>query len=91
MEWDQFVAWQEYAYLEPFGEGRADLRSGIVASVIANVNRDPKKGRAFKPEDFMPKFGEGRRGGGSGQRKPMTAEEWQRTKGMARSIWGGKS
>ena len=30
------------------------MRSGIVASVIANVNRDPKKGKAFKPSDFMP-------------------------------------
>ena len=41
----------------PPGEVRADLRSGIVASVIATVNRDPKRRpRAFAPGDFMPKF-----------------------------------
>lgn len=33
----------------------AFYRSGIVASVIANCHRDPKKRKkAFKPEDFMP-------------------------------------
>mgnify|MGYP000940748974 FL=1 len=46
--------WMAYYNIEPFGEERADLRSGIVASTIANVNRDPKKGQPFKPTDFMP-------------------------------------
>lgn len=54
----QLAEWMAYAKLEPFGEERADLRAGIIASVIANVNRDPKKQRPFKPEDFMPKFGQ---------------------------------
>ena len=44
-----------YEHIEPFGETRADLRTGIVASILANVNR--KKGaRASKPKDFMPEF-----------------------------------
>lgn len=44
-----------YAQVEPFGETAAFWRAGMVASVLANVNR-PKKGqKAFKPEDFMPK------------------------------------
>lgn len=42
-----------YYSLEPFGEERADLRMAIVASLIANANRDPKH-EAYKPEDFMP-------------------------------------
>jgi hypothetical protein len=43
--------------LEPWGEERADLRSGIVASVIANVHRNPKKQRKpCQPVDFMPDF-----------------------------------
>ena len=29
---------------------------GIMASVIANTQRDPKKSRPFKPRDFMPDF-----------------------------------
>lgn len=34
-------------------EELAFLRAGIVASVIANVNRDPKH-EPFTPQDFMP-------------------------------------
>lgn len=43
-----------YEQLEPFGEYRDDLRAGIVASTIANVNSK----RRYKPDDFMPQFGE---------------------------------
>jgi hypothetical protein len=59
MSWEQMVAWQEYHQLEPFGAERADLGFGIVASVMANVHRDPKRRpRPFSPSDFMPKFSE---------------------------------
>jgi len=43
--------------VEPFGEDRADFRSAIVASTVANAFRDPKKRKPYKPDDFMPKFG----------------------------------
>jgi len=42
-----------YAQLEPFGERQADWRAGMLASVLANLHRR-KRGRRFKPEDFMP-------------------------------------
>ena len=29
-------------------------RLSVLCSLIANCNRDPKKGRAFKPSDFNP-------------------------------------
>ena len=45
--------WIAYDRVDPWDEARADLRAGIVAATIANVNRS-KKTRAFKPEDFMP-------------------------------------
>jgi hypothetical protein len=48
--------WMAYASLEPFGEGRADLRMGILAALTANVNRDPDKCEPFKAEDLMPDF-----------------------------------
>lgn len=48
--------WMAYYDLEPFGEERADLRAGIIASVTANANRDAKKGKAYRPQDFMPDF-----------------------------------
>lgn len=49
--------WAKYAAIEPFGEDRADLRMGILASVIANASRDPdKRPKPFEPKDFMPDF-----------------------------------
>ena len=51
------MAWAAYAELEPFGEERADLRAGIMASVYANVHRDSKRSKAYSPSDFTPKFG----------------------------------
>lgn len=49
-----FYEWMAYAELEPFGEERADLRSAIVATVMANAWAG--KGKKYKPADFMPKF-----------------------------------
>lgn len=42
--------------LDPMGGEREDLRSGIIAATIANVNRG-KDSSPFEPSDFMPKFG----------------------------------
>ncbi len=41
--------------LDPWGGKRDDLRSGILASVIANSNRG-KNTKAFTPQDFVPDF-----------------------------------
>lgn len=50
----QEVAIWESAYIaEPWGEARADLLSGIVASTIANANRSQDT-QAFTASDFMP-------------------------------------
>ena len=48
----ELTEWGIFYGLEPFGEERADLRSGVVASTIANVNRE-KKQKPYKPEDFL--------------------------------------
>lgn len=49
--------WATFYELEPFGEVRADLRSALVANVIANANRNPDKQREpFTLDDFMLKF-----------------------------------
>lgn len=53
----QFAEWMAYSLLEPWGEGRDDLRAGIVASTVANANRG-KNAKPFKPQDFMPEFEE---------------------------------
>jgi hypothetical protein len=46
-----------YYSLDPWGEERADLRSGIVAATMVNLQRDPRKGKPVSPDAFMPKFG----------------------------------
>lgn len=39
----------------PIGPIRDDIRAGIIASIIANVNRDTKKKvKPFSPLDFVP-------------------------------------
>ena len=50
---DEITEWMAFYQIEPFGEMRADLRSGVIASTFANANR-AKHARPFKPEDFMP-------------------------------------
>ena len=52
----ELTEWRAYCLREPFGEERADLRAGIVASTTANVFR--KSGtQPYKAQDLMPKFG----------------------------------
>jgi protein required for attachment to host cells len=46
-----------YDEVEPWGEWRADVRAGIIASTLANIHR--KSGaKAYTAADFMPKFGQ---------------------------------
>lgn len=54
MSAEMFAEWAAYAEIEPWGEERADLRAGIVSSVIANTHRG--KGQPLTPKDFMPTF-----------------------------------
>lgn len=64
--------WQAYYGLEPFGEDRADLRAGIVASTVANVSR--KSGtKPYKAQDFMPRF-------------DKTRQEWREQLELVKSI-----
>lgn len=53
----EFAEWLAYYALEPWGEERADLRAGIIASTVANGSRDAKKRpRPFRATEFMPQF-----------------------------------
>lgn len=47
--------WMAYFSLEPWGTEVEDWRAGLVASTVANVNRDEKKRKKpFEPKDFIP-------------------------------------
>lgn len=50
---DELTEWMAFYQLEPFGDFRADMRSGIVAATIANANRS-SDADPFRPDDFMP-------------------------------------
>jgi hypothetical protein len=47
----EFDALQERAEIETDWQ---NWRAGLISSVLANINRDPKKGKPFTPQDFMP-------------------------------------
>ena len=53
MTYREFIEWAAYYHIEPWGEERADLRSGVVAATVANANRG-KAQKPFAPADFMP-------------------------------------
>lgn len=48
-----FYEWMDYANRKPFGEERADLRIGIMASALFNIQL-AKGQRPTRPVDFMP-------------------------------------
>ena len=68
----EVAEWMAFSRIEPFGEERADLRSAVVACVIANANRG-KNQRPFKIDDFVLKFG---------QKKAMSDNEIKRALGF---------
>lgn len=48
-----------FSELEPFGSWFNEYQSALIASVIAEVNRNRKKrGRAYAPKEFMQEWGE---------------------------------
>ena len=51
----ELAEWVAFDAIDPIGAGRGDLQAAIVASTIANVWR-PKNKRAYKIQDFIPKF-----------------------------------
>ena len=75
----QFLEWEAYAELEPFGEIRADYRAASIARTVAEVNRDPKKrSEPFEIEDFLLRFRDE-----AGRRREQT---WQEMKTIAHLI-----
>lgn len=87
----ELTEWICYFGIEgPAGEERADWRAGLVASTIANANRDPKRRKEpFEPTDFMPKWGEaGDKGQGSGIRGQTVEQQAGMAKMLQRALGG---
>lgn len=81
----ELTEWMCYFAIEgPAGEDRADWRAGLVASTIANANRDPKKRREpFTPKDFMPEWGDS---SGSGPQNDKHQQSVEQQAGIARML-----
>jgi hypothetical protein len=83
MSWTQFLEWQAFADVEPFGPERDDQRFGSISTTIANVFRG-KGQRPYKLKDLTPLFGDSQ----------ATKEEpnWKRMKQMGKMVvamWKG--
>lgn len=79
----EFSEWQAYYRLEPFGDERADLRAGIVASTVANAHRDRKRrARPFEAREFLPHF--------ETEREPQSWEDQLHIVEMWNAALGGK-
>jgi hypothetical protein len=51
----QFTEWMAYYNVEPFGDEWT--RTALIASLIANANRDPDvRAEPFMPEEFIPRL-----------------------------------
>lgn len=51
----EFIEWQIYSNLEPFGQQREDFRAGQICAVTANVMGAGKK-KQLTATDFIPLF-----------------------------------
>lgn len=55
---EELTEWMAFWQLEPFGSSFEEYQAALVASVIAEVNRNKKKrGRPFSPSEFMSDWG----------------------------------
>lgn len=82
MTMQQLEEWATYSSIEPFGEERADLRAGVIAAMIANVNRGKKSDKVWSPQDFVLKFGEV-----DESKQPFTDDaKWERFKNGMKAL-----
>lgn len=52
MSSSEYSDWIVFAETEPFGDVRANIHSGTIAAIIANVNKQ-KGSRSYTYKDFM--------------------------------------
>ena len=80
----ELAEWMAFFEMEPWGTEVDDWRSGLIASTIANANRDPKKQKKpFQPKDFMPQRVQ--------EPTPeQSPEDLERTMGLWGRVWQDK-
>lgn len=70
--------WMAFFSLEPWGAEVEDWRCGMLASVIANASRDPKRKKPYEPQDFMPRRDRPVKGEQSWEDQVRILEMWAR-------------
>lgn len=59
ISWSQFLEWQAFETLEPFGEERDDYRAASIVQALWNIARDTKQNPNGWPlTDFLLSFGD---------------------------------
>lgn len=81
---EELTEWMAYHELEPWGEERADFRSGTICAVVANLMKS-KDDRPARAADFVPDFDGSRKAGQAGA-SGQDAEEFRR---RLRGLQGG--
>ena len=75
----EFIEWLAYDSIDPGEPVRSDMNAAMISSIIANVNRDPKKrARPYEPKDFMWDF-EGRTRKAPAKEIKMKLELWRQS------------
>jgi hypothetical protein len=72
----QFLDWEHYDAIEPFGDDRADMRAASIVQMLYNINRG-KGQKALTLKDFMLTFKEA---------APKKEKTWQEMAATARLI-----
>jgi hypothetical protein len=79
----EFAEWLAFDRLDPIGAERADLRSAIVASVIANTARDERAHpQPYTAAEFMLRFDEGAEPAETHEEAPA----WRRSQAAFRAL-----
>lgn len=59
ISWEQFLEWEHFSTVEPFGEERDDIRFASVVQALWNIARDTKAcPNGWPLEDFILSFGD---------------------------------
>ena len=71
----EFAEWLAYDRIAPLGPERADWRAALIAATVANAFRGRAR-RAYKVEDFMPRFDGGAAARRDGEELEVMMSQW---------------
>lgn len=73
----QLADWERFYQVRPFGRDMGFFQAAMIVCALANIHKK-KNAKAYKVEDFIPKFGE------------RPEDNWKKIKKMLESMAGKK-